>query len=95
MEERRAVTVASMDDAFEPTHVLTVDTTFYRKGPQQARPPDGTLASGTRVRVVAGQGSYTQVETEEHQLVYVESGALGRSDRPRRRLFSSHSGGDV
>jgi hypothetical protein len=43
------------------THRISADTEYYRDGPQQARPPDGTLAAGTTVRLVRDAGSYSLV----------------------------------
>jgi hypothetical protein len=34
------------------THVLIKDAMYYRDGPQQARPPDGTLATGTLIELI-------------------------------------------
>jgi len=53
------------------THVITADTVYYTTGPQQARPPDGTLKAGTKVRVVRDAGSYCRVETEDGVVGYV------------------------
>jgi hypothetical protein len=58
------------------THTVTVDTEYYRDGPQQARPADGTLAAGTKVRLVSESGSYSLVETSNHMQVYVASASL-------------------
>ena len=58
------------------THVLTSDTPYYSDGPQQARPPDGTLAAGTSVAVIKNQGSYTVIQTADGVVGYVSSAAL-------------------
>jgi hypothetical protein len=58
------------------THTVTVDTEYYRDGPQQARPADGTLAAGTMVRLVRESGSYSLVETSDRMQVYVASASL-------------------
>jgi len=58
------------------THVVAVDTPYYTAGPQQARPPDGTLKAQTKVRVVRDAGSYCQVESENGVAAYVSTGAL-------------------
>ena len=57
-------------------HTVTVDTEYYRDGPQQARPADGTLAAGTKVRLVSQSGSYSLVETSDRMQVYVASDSL-------------------
>jgi hypothetical protein len=58
------------------THTVTVDTEYYRDGPQQARPADGTLAAGMMVRLVSQSGSYSLVETSDRMQVYVASDSL-------------------
>jgi hypothetical protein len=58
------------------THTVTVDTEYYRDGPQQARPADGTLAAGAMVRLVSEAGSYSLVETSDRIRVYVASDSL-------------------
>jgi hypothetical protein len=58
------------------THTVTVDTEYYRDGPQQSRPPDGTLAAGALVRMVSESGSYSLVETSDRLRVYVASDSL-------------------
>lgn len=58
------------------THTVAVDTQYYRDGPQQARPADGTLAAGTMVRLVSESGSYSLVETPDRLHVYVASGSI-------------------
>jgi hypothetical protein len=58
------------------THTVTVDTEYYRDGPQQARPADGALAAGTLVRLLSESGSYSLVETSDRLQVYVASDSL-------------------
>ena len=58
------------------THTVTVDTEYYRDGPQQARLADGTLAAGTKVRLVSESGSYSLIETSDRMRVYVASDSL-------------------
>ena len=58
------------------THTVSVDTQYYRDGPQQARPADGTLAAGTMVRLVSESGSYSLVETPDRRQVYVASDSI-------------------
>jgi hypothetical protein len=62
--------------------VLTSSTAYYTTGPQQGRPADGTLAEGTPVRVIAGAGSYSVVETADGIHAYVSTGAIGK-DKPQ------------
>jgi hypothetical protein len=58
------------------THTLTADTEYYRDGPQQARPADGVLPAGSRVRLVSEAGSYSLVETSDGLRVYVAGAGL-------------------
>jgi hypothetical protein len=58
------------------SHRITADTEYYRDGPQQSRPADGTLAAGTAVRLVSESGSYSLVETPDGRRGYVASDSL-------------------
>jgi hypothetical protein len=58
------------------THTITANTEYYLDGPQQARPPDGTLPAGTTVRLVREAGSYSLVETPDHLQLYVATDSL-------------------
>lgn len=58
------------------TYVVVADTPYYTAGPQQARPPDGTLKAQTKVRVLRDAGSYCQIESETGVTAYVSTGAL-------------------
>lgn len=40
------------------------DISYFKIGPQQASPPDGTFASGTKVTIVSQSGSYALVQTD-------------------------------
>jgi uncharacterized protein YgiM (DUF1202 family) len=60
----------------QPSHVVTADTLYYTTGPQQGRPPDGTLAAGTRVTLLTDGGSYSQVTTEDDITCWVASDDL-------------------
>jgi hypothetical protein len=64
------------------THIITTDTQYYTTGPQQARPPDGTLAAGTKVRLVEEAGSYCRIETEDGLMAFVAADALATKDAP-------------
>jgi uncharacterized protein YgiM (DUF1202 family) len=56
--------------------VIRHDSVFYKTGPQQASPPDGTFKAGTRIEVVHKAGSYTLVRTEDGREGYVASDAI-------------------
>jgi serpin B len=58
------------------THVVTIDAEYYTSGPQQGRPPDGTLKAGTKVTLVEAAGSYTRVRTPDELVAFVASDAL-------------------
>ena len=58
------------------THTVTTATAFYLDGPQQARPPDGTLAAGTRVTLVRTAGSYSEVVLPDGRRAYVAADSL-------------------
>lgn len=58
------------------THIVAKETAYYRDGPQQARPADGILAAGTRVRLLSEAGSYSLVETPGLGRVYVATDSL-------------------
>ena len=58
------------------THTITIDTEYYTDGPQQARPPDGTMRAGTNVTLVEEAGSYCRVKSEEGIEGYVATGSL-------------------
>ena len=58
------------------THSVKIETVFYLDGPQQARPPDGSLAAGTRVTLVNLAGSYAQVVLPDGRQVYLATDSL-------------------
>jgi hypothetical protein len=59
-----------------PTHVILHDAEYYLTGPQQARPPDGTLPAGSKVTLLQNAGSYCLVRTEQNVEAYVVTDAL-------------------
>ncbi|MEQ8789632.1 MAG: serpin family protein [Pirellulaceae bacterium] len=61
---------------FQPTHILTAETAYYKTGPQQMSPPDGKLKANTPVVLVREAGSYTQVRSKDGLTAYVASDAL-------------------
>lgn len=60
----------------ELTHTVASEAEYCTTGPQQARPPEGTLAAGTRVKLVESAGSYSRIVTEDGITAYVASDAL-------------------
>lgn len=64
------------NEPFVPTHVIAAETAYYTTGPQQGRPPDGKLKTGTRLRVVKLAGSYVQVKTDTDLVAFVIADSL-------------------
>jgi len=64
------------NQAFVPTHVMTAETAYYTTGPQQGRPPEGKLQTGTRVQVLKADGSYSQVKTDAGVVAFVSTDSL-------------------
>ncbi len=59
------------------THVVNTPSAYYVGGPQQARPPDGTFAPGTEVKIILQDaGSYVLVESSTGIEAYVSTSAL-------------------
>ena len=69
------------DDGFH--QVVLVDTPYYVSGPAQARPPEGVLRAGIRVRLLEQAGSHARVETGDGVRGYVASDALACDATPR------------
>lgn len=63
-------------DQAQPTHVVLSDTPYYRSGPQQSRPPEGTLKAGTRVSIEQRNGSYIVVRTIDNISGYIPAEAV-------------------
>jgi serpin B len=55
----------------ESSHVIVAETEYYKTGPQQGRPPDGSFPAGTKVRM-----SYVLVKSEDGIEAYVVAGAV-------------------
>ncbi|TWT62369.1 SH3 domain-containing protein [Rubinisphaera italica] len=60
------------------THSISVETEYYKGGPQQGSPPDGKLTAGTEVKLVESAGSYSLIETAEGEQAYISSDALNK-----------------
>jgi hypothetical protein len=58
------------------THIVATVTEYYLSGPQQARPPEGTLPAGTKVTLLEEAGSYCRVRSEDGIEAYVSTGSL-------------------
>ena len=56
--------------------VISHDTVFYKTGPEQATPPDGTFKAGTRIEVIQEAGSYTLVRAQDGTEGYISSAAI-------------------
>ena len=57
-------------------HALPADTEYYRDGPQQSRPPDGTLKAGTKVMVIEDAGSYCRIRSENGIVAFIAADAI-------------------
>ncbi|MEO0444747.1 MAG: hypothetical protein AAF191_01590 [Verrucomicrobiota bacterium] len=60
-----------------PYSRLVRSVEYYRGGPQQASPPDGTLPVGTSVQVIRESGSYVLIETNSGMQAFVPADAIG------------------
>ena len=58
------------------THTVSADTEYYLSGPQQGRPPDGTLKAGTEVELISESGSYALVRSMSGVEAHVSTAAL-------------------
>jgi hypothetical protein len=67
----------SGSDAMQYNRMITRRTEYYVQGPQQAAPPDGRFDEGTRIRIIAPDGSYVKVQSASGTTAYVESSAIG------------------
>ena len=67
---------ADAPDPFAASHVLLRDEEWYADGPHQARPPDGVLQAGTRVRLLRVNGSYSVIEMSNGATAHVATGSL-------------------
>jgi hypothetical protein len=57
-------------------HLVATDTEYYLSGPQQARPPVGTLPAGTKVTLLEEAGSNCRIQTEDGIEAYVSTNSL-------------------
>jgi serpin B len=80
------------------THLVLRDSPFYTSGPQQSRPPDGTLLAGQLVERAQDAGSYLVVRTEDGTEAHVSAGSLKKlelvtaKDQPDLELYLRLSG---
>ncbi len=68
------------DSATSSGHVLAADTEYYIDGPQQSRPPDGTMEAGMKVTVIEDAGSYCRVQTEDGIVAFIAADAVNKVD---------------
>jgi hypothetical protein len=66
--------------ATSPGHILSADTEYYLDGPQQSRPPDGTLKAGMKVTVIEDAGSYCRVRSEDGIVAFIAADAINKVD---------------
>jgi WD40 repeat protein len=86
---------------------MVVTSSYYSTGPMQQRPPDGKISAGTKVKILADQGSYLRVQAETGVTVSVRADAVNAKRtatlgeaivwnvRTGERLFSVAHEGDV
>jgi len=60
------------------THVIATDALYYKGGPQQAQPPDGTFKAGTKITLIEEAGSYSLVRSADGVEAYVAADALSK-----------------
>jgi hypothetical protein len=72
--EQSPTNPTKIDQTF--THTITTDTEYYLDGPQQARPPEGKMKAGTKVKVVEEAGSYWRVKSEDGLVGFVAADSL-------------------
>ncbi len=59
-------------------HVLIADAEYYKDGPQQGRPADGTIPAGERVDILEDAGSYVLIQSDSGVEGYVSADALSQ-----------------
>ncbi len=73
-------TPAASSSSSEPEatypYEITAEVEYYTTGPQQGRPPDGTLPPGTKVDILRRTGSYSLVKSADGIEGYVSSDAV-------------------
>jgi hypothetical protein len=57
-------------------YTVTQEVEYYKSGPQQGRPPDGTLPAGTKINVLRRTGGYSLVRTAEGVEGYVSTDSI-------------------
>ena len=57
-------------------YVISEEVEYYTTGPQQGRPPDGTLPQGTKVDVRRRTGGYSLIKSADGVEGYVLSEAI-------------------
>ena len=71
------VNICDFTNGTDCTHeIISKDEPYFKNGPQQKRPADGTFALGTKVLLVRGAGSYSLVISREGVTAYVYTAAL-------------------
>jgi hypothetical protein len=79
-ETPAAPQVEQPESAISSGHALAANTEYYLDGPQQARPPDGTLKAGTKVMVIEDAGSYCRVRSEDGIVAFIAADAIKTPD---------------
>lgn len=58
------------------THTVTLAVEYYKDGPQQGSPPDGTLESGTKVKIIEEAGSYVLIKASNGVDAFISADAI-------------------
>jgi len=75
------------------SHVIAAEAVFYTNGPQQSRPPDGTLPAGTKVNIVEEAGSYVRVRSSGGIDAYVAAGSVKQQTAAAEDVSDTMEGG--
>ncbi|MCA9507191.1 MAG: hypothetical protein KC505_02070 [Myxococcales bacterium] len=57
-------------------YVVIADSAYYLDGPWQGRSPDGSIAAGTKVKLIKEVGSYQQVLDMQGKKFYISSNSV-------------------
>jgi hypothetical protein len=64
-------------DAMQFDKMVTKRTEYYLTGPEQAAPPEGRFDEGTRIRIIAPDGSFVKVQSASGTTAYISADAIG------------------
>ncbi len=70
--------LAKLEPSQDFSYVIANKTAYYTGGPQQARPADGEIEAGTKIKVIEDAGSYVLIETESGIKGFVSRSDIGQ-----------------